>query len=90
MALDDEGMLVLLLDYACVDQVAHEDGRGPVVLRLLLRLSHLKLELIESCELGPCLILLVEFGLLFILDLLFGPSSLRAGLEHMDAGAVED
>ena len=45
MALDDEGMLVLLLDYACVDQVAHEDGRGPVVLRLLLRLSQASLTL---------------------------------------------
>ena len=84
-ALDGEGVLSLLLDYACVDEVADEHGRGPVVLGLLLNLLHLLLQLIEPGGLGSCLVLLVQLGLFLFLDLSLSSPPLRTDLEHVDA-----
>ena len=62
-ALDHERVLSLLLDDACVHQVAHEDSCSSVVVSLLLHLLHLLLELVELCELGADLVLPVKLRL---------------------------
>ena len=90
MAVHDVGVLGLLLDDAGVDKIAHEHGCAFVVVSLLLHLRHLLLQLVEPRELGSDIILVVELGLLLVLDLLLGSSSLRAGLEHVDAAAVQN
>ena len=73
-------MLGLLFDHARVDQVAHEHGCSPVVVCLLLHLRHLLLKLFELSKLGSDLVFAVQLGLLVVLDLLLGSSSLAAHL----------
>ena len=82
-------MLGLLSDDSIVDQITDQDGSIPVEQGLLLGLGQLLLELIEASQLGADRVLLLQFLLLPILDLLLGPSPLGADLQHVHADAVE-
>ena len=81
----DERGVALLLDDAALHQIVDEDGRAPVVLRLLLHLDELGLQLNDPGLIRTELVLLVQFILLVLLDLLPGPSPLGADLEHVHA-----
>ena len=73
-------MFGLLFDDACIHKIAHKDCCGTIIVGLLLHLRHLLLELVELSELSSDLVLAVQLGLLVVLDLLLGSSSLAAHL----------
>ena len=83
-------VLSVLLDHPGRDQVAQEDGGVLVDSGLRLGLGQLVLELVDPRDLGPDGVLLVEFGLIVVLDLPLGPSSLALMLEQIGADAVLD
>ena len=85
-----ELVLVVLLDDAGVDEVAHEYGSAMVVLALVLGLLQLVLQLLDLGGPGSVCVLLVELGLLIVLDLLLGAPSLALGLHQVCADAVLD
>ena len=82
-------MFSLLFDDASIHKIAYKDCCGTIVVGLLLHLRHLLLELVELSELSSDLVLAVQLGLLVVLDLLLGSSSLAAHLEHVGANAMQ-
>ena len=99
-----EGMVTLLPDDAGLHQVVDEHGGTLVQLQLLLVLLQLALGILECClmsreltlylvkpgHLGAGGVFLLEVSRLGVGDLRLGPSPLRARLEHVHAGAMEN
>ena len=85
-----ELVLGVLLQYTRGDQVTQEDGRILVDSSLGLGLGQLVLELVDLSDLGPDGVLLVELGLLIVLDLLLCASSLTVILHEVRADTMLD
>ena len=100
----NEGVVTLLSDDASLHQVVDEHGGALVQLQLLLVLlqlalgilecglmsRELTLYLVEPGHLGAGGVFLLEVGRLGVGDLRLGPPPLRARLEHVHAGAMEN
>ena len=80
------------MNHVCLQEVVQDHGSSVVwnVSDLLLLLSKLGLHFIKSGQFGADHVLLLELQLLGINDLGLGPSTLRAGLEHVDSRTMED
>lgn len=79
----DEHAILLLLDVACIEELAQQVSSSVASLLLLLHHSDLLLEGVVVGELGRHLLLLVVLGFLVRCNLLLGAAPLGACLQQV-------
>jgi len=84
-----EGMVALASDNAGIHEVVDEHGCALILLYLPPGLGKLGLDFLKLGQLGPDLILLLERLHVGLSDFGLGSSSLRAGLQHVHASAMQ-
>ena len=84
----DEGGVLLLLDHARIYEVTHQMSSVLAKSSLLIGNQQLLFQLLDPGLMSAHRVLLVQLGLLVLLDLQLSSSALALGLEHVGTNTM--